>query len=285
MGDAEATVELESALDPAYPTTTPPDAIYPCQTRAPVGPPLDGVAVPAIWSRLARPLERALNTLWESGGLPRRNRVAQPVAIHYGRIALNAHGWERLRARAVGEPADPALLGPPGRGLQRWIDQFESVRARSSLRRLHARLQQIEGESQQLIRRAAEVDPAQLDTQMVARGPLHEGAWTSMLLPWLGLRLWGESTAAPDAVVRAGVVLEQRFAAELGRRLVQSGVLDEPAGVAYLTVEERIRAVHEPSPYWVRLAEERRARVEEFVRIDVPVQFWGRPRVEWDKTG
>jgi hypothetical protein len=135
------------------------------------------------------------------------------------------------------------------------------------------------------VRAAAERDPAQLDTQEVARGPLHEGDWTEMLLPWLGLRLWGESTAAPDSVVRAGVALEERFAAEVGRRLVQSGILDEPGAVAYLTVEERLRAVHEASPFWARLVGERRARVDEFVSIDVPVQFWGRPRVPPDKTG
>ena len=103
----------------------------------------------------------------------------------------------------MGEPADPALLGPPVRGLQRWVDQYEVLRARYSVGRLRARLEQAEQASRQLVRAAAEHDPAQLDTQEVARGPLHEGDWTEMLLPWLGLRLWGESTAAPDSVVRA----------------------------------------------------------------------------------
>src|SRR5262245_63119922 len=83
----------DAPLDPAYPVAMPPDPVYPGQTRAPLANPLDEIATPAIWSRLALPLERALVTLWEALGL-RAGQPSQWVAIHYGRIALNAHGWE-----------------------------------------------------------------------------------------------------------------------------------------------------------------------------------------------
>ena len=85
-------------------------------------------------------------------------------------------------------------------------------------------------------------------------------------------------------MVRAGVALEERFAAELGRRLVVNKVLEDRGAVAYLTVHERLRAVHEPSPFWTKLVQERQERVESFVELEVPVRFWGRPRVEGPKT-
>ena len=67
-------------------------------------------------------------------------------------------------------------------------------------------------------------------------------------------------------------VLERRSAAEVGRRLVRSGALRTATQVAYLTVHERLRAAQEPSELWSRVAEERRARVEQFVELDTPFQ-------------
>jgi len=285
MSLAEAALELESPPDPAYPTTTPPDSMYPCQTREPVGVPLDGVVVPAMWSRLARPMASALAELCDCAGLLHRGRTETPVALHYGRIALNAHLWERMRTRiSEGEP-DPALVGPPSRGVLRLVDVFEQLRVRLSARKLAERLEAAQRSGEAQLRSVAERHPSELETPELARGPLDERAWGDLLLPWLGLRLHGLATASPDALVRAGVALEERFAAELGRRLVVHKVLEDHAAVAYLTVHERLRAVHEPSPFWTKLVRERQERVESFVELDVPLRFWGRPRVEGPKTG
>jgi hypothetical protein len=50
--------------------------------------------------------------------------------------------------------------------------------------------------------------------------------------------------------------------------------------VAYLTVEERLRAVHAADQPWSDLAEARAERVKRFASLDLPAEFWGRPRVE-----
>ena len=56
-----------------------------------------------------------------------------------------------------------------------------------------------------------------------------------------------------------------------------------PAQVAYLSVEERIRAVLDGAHHWAELAALRQERVEQFTKVDVPLVFWGRPRVEAEK--
>ncbi len=62
-------------------------------------------------------------------------------------------------------------------------------------------------------------------------------------------------------------------------------MLEHAGDVAYLTVEERLRAALEVSPFWSKLAARRQQRFEQFVSLDVPVVFWGRPRVDVEKTG
>jgi hypothetical protein len=54
--------------------------------------------------------------------------------------------------------------------------------------------------------------------------------------------------------------------------------------VAYLTVEERIRAVLDGAHHWAELAALRQERVEQFTKVDVPLVFWGRPRIEAEKS-
>ena len=137
-------LESEGFVDPAYPETTPPDPVYPCQTREPLSTPLNGVATPSIASRLVRPMERSLGRLWDGLGLLARNRPERTVALHYGRIALNAHAWERLRANLAGEPPDPALVGPPETGLQQIPELWEAFRVRTRRARVLARLQRAE---------------------------------------------------------------------------------------------------------------------------------------------
>lgn len=119
----------------------------------------------------------------------------------------------------------------------------------------------------------------------LARGPLDDPSWTEILLPWLGRRLAEGGSERPDPRLRAGIALEQRHATELGRRLIARGVLKSPTDVAYLTVPERIQSVHDSSDYWANRVASRLRRVEAFVDLDLPDQFWGRPRVDLEKTG
>lgn len=276
-------LDEESAVDPAYPTTSPPDPVYPCQTLEALGPPLAGVATPSTWSRLEAPLERALCLIWERLGLLRRSLPQRCVSIHFGRIAVNAHAWERLRAGVSGDDPDPALVEPPATGLQRAPEILEALRLHLGRRQLRVRLTRAEEASSGILARLEARDPSDLDTAELARGPLDRLSWTEILLPWIGLKLGGESRGGPAARVGAAIALERRFGSEVGRRLAGRGVLDNAADLAYLTVEERIRAVHEASPYWQKLVGERCRLIEEFVELEVPVRFWGRPRVEREK--
>ena len=272
--------DLDEAGDRAYPATIPPDAMYPGQTRAPLGSPLDEIATPSMWSRLASPLERALRELWQRLGLLERNAPGQWVGLHYGRIAINAHAWERLRARCCGLEPDASLVAPPRSALERIPEQYERLRARLRRRSLQKRVERADSKREERLTRAKALQLADLDAGELARGLLDDQAWTEILLPWLGRRLDETARDLPDPSLRAAIALEQRTGAELGRRLEMRGVLENPAQIAYLTVEERIRAVHDESKYWAALADSRAARVEEFKKIDVPVQFWGRPRME-----
>ncbi len=285
MTSVDVPVELDFPEDPAYPVSTPPDPVYPGQTREPLAPAFDGVTLPAIWSRLERPLDGALRELWLGLGLPDRTRPPQPVALHYGRIALNAHAWERLRAHLSQSSADPALSGPPLRGFQRLAERLDELRARFQTPRLRRRLERAEGAAEALLRRGNREEPEDLETGALARGPLHEREWTEILLPWLLGKLEGAGAGPAEGHVRGALVIEARHTRELGRRLCANRVLHHASDCSYLTIEERVRAVHERSPFWSGVAQDRIARVDRFVDLEVPVRFWGRPRVTAEKTG
>ncbi len=285
MALVQALLETESASDEAYPTHSPADAVYPCQTRAPLEGRFDGVATPAIWSRLHGALERALNEAWSRLGLQRRCRPGCWVTLHYGRMAVNAHGWERMRANLRGQTPDPALVEPPARGLHALPELWERLRVKAGRRKLAKRLRRAEVGGERALSKAAVRKPAELDTAELARGPLDERVWSELLLPWVGRRLAGQNASEPAPSLRAAIGVELRFAAELGRRLEARQLLRDPSGVAYLTVEERIQAVHEGSEYWAKLIDERQARVDAFLEIDVPERFWGRPRAEAGNDG
>ncbi len=278
-------VELDAFVDPAYPASTPADPVYPCQTREPLSTPLNGVATPSIASRLVRPMERSLGRLWDGLGLLARNRPERTVALHYGRIALNAHAWERLRANLAGEPPDPALVGPPETGLQQIPELWEAFRVRTRRARVLARLQRAEDIGEELLAEAVETEWRDLPTAELSRGVLDERAWIELLLPYFALTMLGEGAFRSESRIQTAIAFEQRCSAEVGRRLAADGVLYNPSDVAYLTVEERTRAVHEASPYWMKLVNDRVRRVEAFLELDVPLRFWGRPRVEKEIPG
>jgi hypothetical protein len=268
----------DSPLDPAYPVVTPLDPVYPGQTRAPLASPLDEIATPAIWSRLSQPLERAQQALWETLGLRAGARPASWVAIHYGRIALNAHAWERLRARAGGETPDPGLVEPAQGLFARAADGLEAVRAGLGRRRLAERVARAERDRLALLRRMEEIEPTDLDAGELARGPLDERTWSELLVPELGRRLSEPGQGEADAAVRAALGLEERCTAELGVRLAGRRALATPALAAYLTIPERIRAVLEGASHWSELAALRQERVEQFAKLELPREFFGRPR-------
>jgi hypothetical protein len=274
----------EGSPDPAYPQTTPPDAAYPGQTREPLGHPLDEIATPSMWSRLEGPLARALDTCWRELGLPERAAPRPWVALHYGRIALNAHGWERMRARLAGEAPDPNLVEPAHGFFARLGERVEALRARLSRSRLERRIERAAERRERALERLGTLDPADLDPGELARGPIDENTWTEILLPWLGDRLAALVATESDACLRMAVGLEQRCNLELGVRLATRRTLGAPAQVAYLTVEERIRAVLDGASHWVELAALRQERVEQFTKVDVPLVFWGRPRIETEKA-
>ena len=284
MSRDELPVELGGDADPAYPTTTPPDSVYPAQTRAPLGTPLDEIATPLMWSRLQHPLERVVRELWLRLGLLQRGWPSQWVAIHYGRITLNAHGWERLCARFLRRDPDGVLVESPTHGLDRLPERYEELRARLRHAGVVRRLERAESAREASLRRLSALEPRDFDAGELARGPIDPPTWSEILLPWLGRRLEDDAADRPDPAVYAGIALEQRCAAELGRRLEERGVLENRVQVAYLTVDERVRAIHDASRYWGNLAAARTARVEEFTKVEVPVQFWGRPRVQADRV-
>jgi hypothetical protein len=274
----------EGAHDPAYPVSTPPDAMYPGQTREPLGAPLDGIATPSMWSRLGNPIEQTQIEIWLTLGLQPRVRPTRWVAIHYGRIALNAHAWERMRARVAGDVPDPNLVEPAQGFLASVPDRIEALRARLRGGALDRRFERACERRERALERLASLDPGDLDAGELARGPLDDRTWTEILLPWLGERLYLVGEAEPDACLRAAVALEQRCVAELGVRLAARRTLATPSQVAYLTVEERIRAVLDGSSEWTELAAIRQERVEQFTKFDVPRVFWGRPRPELEKA-
>jgi hypothetical protein len=282
---AEARLALDTTSDESYPTISAPDSVYPCQTLKPFCAPFDGIATPSIWSRLRGPMERALTETWQRLGLLRRCRPSCWVTLHFGRMAVNAHGWERLRSRLLDFPPDSELVEPPETGIQALPELWEGVRVRYGRSRLRARLRRAELVGEKGLSQAAVRNPSELDTAELARGPLEERIWVELLLPWLGRRLEDTDDDRPDPSIRAAIGVEQRFAAELGRRLAGRGVLKDPAGIAYLTVEERIHAVHEDSDFWAKQVASRHELIDSFMEIEVPAEFCGRPRVQMARNG
>ncbi len=158
--------------DPAYPTTTPPDAVYACQTREPIVAPLDGVAVPALWSRLADPLGAALLELARALSLGTSRWPVAAIGLQYGRIVVNAHVWEQLGAVATARDFDPSLM-PPEAGPRRLRAAWRRLRGRRGAARLAERLTQSLDRSEALVRQLGELVPADLELLALARGPLH----------------------------------------------------------------------------------------------------------------
>jgi len=279
MEIAAAVDAWEGAEDLAYPAETPADPVCPGQTLLPVRPLLEGIALPSTWSRLRSPLARALGQLWQVRGLSERGRPARWVGLHSGRISINAHGWERMRASYAHEDPDPGLVGPAPRGWGAVAVRVEKLRVRWCRRRVEPRIRLAEHRADKALRDREQVDVGQLDTPAVARGPFDEWIWTELLIPWLEARLEAEPRSVHADRVGRALRVEQRFAAEIGRRLVDAGVLHKRGDVAYLTVEERIQAVIDHSPHWMRVIDARIRRVEGFSAFEIPAVFWGRPRV------
>ncbi len=277
--------ESEATRDTAYPTNSVPDPLYPCQSLVPLSAPFDGIATPAIWSRLSGPLTAALQELWQLHGLLNRARPSRWITLHFGRIAVNAHGWERIRAHVERRSPDPTLIEPAASRLQQLPDLIERVRVQLRRRRRWHRLARASQLADTGLAHAAVRNPGELDSAELARGPLGERLWADLLLPWLARRLEHPGERAVDPSLGAAIGIEQSFAAELGRRLKARGLLSDESAIVYLTVSERIQAVHEDSDYWAKLASMRQERVERFVEVELPVEFWGRPRVEEKKTG
>ena len=219
---------------------------------------------------------------------------ARPAAARapdaLGRDPLRAHRAERARlgahARARG---GRDARSEPGRARAGRSSRACPIGSRRCARgfaagRLDRRFERACERRQRALERLASLDPGDLDAGELARGPLDDRTWTEILLPWLGERLYLADEAEPDAALRAAVALEQRCAAELGVRLAARRTLATPSQVAYLTVEERIRAVLDGSSEWSELAAIRQERVEQFTKFDVPRVFWGRPRPELEKA-
>jgi hypothetical protein len=261
--------------DPAYPEVSLVDALYPAQTRAALPPPLDGVATPAMWARLAEPLRRTLAGFWRELGLREAGQPSLWVTIHFGRIALNAHGLERLRALLAEREPDPALV-VPATGLARAAEAWERWRAWRRVAALRERVRRAGAWASAELERLGRREASELDAAVLARGPLDDARWADVLAPPLLAALEAEPQA--DPCLDAALAFEQRWATVLGQRLVAAGTLPAPSAIAYLTVEERLRAVHGADAAWSDLAGLRAERVKRFAALDLPLEFWGRPR-------
>ena len=282
---------LAVSADRGYPTHTAVDPVFPAQTTGPLEPVFGGVATPAIWSRLGSSLALVLEELWAAAGPGARLRPRQWVSLHLGRIAINAHGWEALRARLQGDMPDPALVEPGSLGALRWPRLLLRAISADRRRAIRTRLSRAERLADESLDGAFAGSLRDLEIAALARGPLDARVWMEVLIPWFARRLLSEDAEASRLRVEHAIAIERRYYTEFGRRLVSRGQLRDPAEVAYLTVDERLRAVHgevhEPeasipgsNKTWMELADRRAARISEFLSVELPHTFWGRPRVE-----
>jgi hypothetical protein len=279
MTQARAALPVPAEDDAGYPTRTALDPDSPFLTQEPLLPIFDGVALPATWSRLGEALSGALGELWRAHGGSQRYQPEHWIALLYGRIYVNAHAFERLRALVAGEEPDPGLV-PARQGFVAALEQWlHARRARRSQVAYRERLRRAEGRSTPILARAASLDLSLIETLELARGPLDRGVWVELLLPWLAARVSpaGEQSPPTDpapvysAMVREGIRFEQRCAAELGRRFTRMKICSQPADVVYLTLEERCAALRDPGPVAARVAS-RRARTESFAALELPPQ-------------
>src|SRR5262245_8774881 len=165
---------VEGTRDPAYPDVSPTDPVYPSQTLAPLAPTFAGIATPATWARLCGPLGRALDQTWEALRLFESGRPRIWITLHYGRIAVNAHGWERLRARTAGEEPDAATIGPRAARLGPFAERTERLRARVSRGRLRRRVEIARTTGRGCLASRSACDVHELETVELARGPLDQ---------------------------------------------------------------------------------------------------------------
>jgi hypothetical protein len=186
-------------------------------------------------------------------------------------MALHARGWERLRSTAHNYRPDLARLDSAPRGLDALRERWERFLVWRARRSWSQTLAEIEERAERALMRAEALDLDGCDTPALARGRLSRST---------GRGAHGE----PQRRIERGLRSERRVAAEIGRRLTRDGVLQKPADVAYLTVDERIRSVHESSVFWQKLAQARARRVERFVGLELPMRFAGRPDIELAKT-
>jgi hypothetical protein len=266
-----------AADDAEYPSAAPPDLHHSVCTLRPLLPAFDGVAMPFIWSRLHGSVDAALHALWTELGLLEWMRPSPWVTLAFGRMAVNASGWERLCSRASGERGDVALCGPPISAVASARERWRVSRRRRSFRGRIANAQRLaEGQ----LARLAGVNLSALDTATLARGPLDPPAWTEVLIAWLGTKALDPERDASPGLPRDATRAEQRFAGEVGRRLTAEGVLREPQDVIYLTAVERVRAVLDGTQPWAKLVAKRARRVALYLELDVPETFIGRPRLD-----
>jgi hypothetical protein len=277
---------LDEVKDAGYPTKTEVDALCPCHTQKPLLPVFEGVALPATWSRLGDVVDRALHELWQAHGLPERHRPDAWTSLHYGRIYLNAHAFERLRATVARASPDPGLVPRAPGLLLRLQERLEARRAFGQRRAFAERLRRAEERAAPILARTAKLDVAALDTRELARGALDRAAWIELLLPWLGSRVLqaaqprrSEPPVVLVTMLREAIRFEQRCAAELGRRFVAMSLCAELGDIAYLTVDERVIALRQPIQDLAERIAARRARVASFVKLELPLQFSGSLRI------
>jgi hypothetical protein len=273
---------LDGAKDAGYPTRAEPDSLSPCRTQKPLLPLFEGVALPATWSRLGDVVDRAFHELWQAHGVPERHRPDSWTSLHYGRIYLNAHAFERLRATVGRVGPDPALVPPELGLLPRLKERLDVQRAYGQRRGFAERLRRAEERAAPILVRVGKLDVAGLDTRELARGALDRAAWIELMLPWLGSRVLAaaqpkrpEPPAVLVTMVREAIRFEQRCAAELGRRFVKMNLCSEVGDIAYLTLDERVIALRQPIQDLAARIAGRRARVASFVALELPLQFSG----------
>jgi hypothetical protein len=272
-------LDPEIAKDVAYPPRCASDPVFPCRTLEPIGSLLSGVTAPGIWSRLESPLDTALTELWAAAGFGAEPGPNPWVSVHYGRIVLNAHGWEILRAVLQGEAPDPALAPPSPGWIARLLDRARARAAPLWRRRVRALVRRSVRAADHAISNSSEVPPLDLDLFELARGPLDDLAWTRILVPWLAERLLEHGDDAAEMRTARALALERRFTRALGERLLERGALERPEDAAYLTVEERLAAVNDPAGSWALHLESRIERVRSFDAMQVPSVFWGTPEL------